>query len=310
MSGLFNTYFYGKAGKGDYTQEQMPKNRLELFFTALKGQFGKLVQLNLVYDIFCIPMFFWVYLNYTLLNNYVAETNSITGFIQDGYLSSFLIVLIPCLAIMGIGSVGQMYPLRNWARDQHSFMLSDFKDSVKTNWKQGLAFGLGNGLSLLILFFCYYYYNAMAQTSLFFVVPQVLVCVFAGVWWAMNMIAFPMIVTYEMKFKDIVRNCALIAVARLPWSVLFLVLTIVLPTFLVMILPNMLYLLIFILFYMLFGFSFTGLIYASFANACFDKFLNPRIEGAKVGQGMRDPALDFADEGDEDEIRKEIEKMK
>ena len=45
MSGLMNSYFYGKAGQADFTPDQLPKNRLELFFTVLRGQLGKLVQL-------------------------------------------------------------------------------------------------------------------------------------------------------------------------------------------------------------------------------------------------------------------------
>lgn len=310
MSGLFNTYFYGKAGQGDYTVEQMPKNRLELFFTALKGQFGKLCQLNLLYDLFCLPMFFWVYLNYQLLNTYAADTGSIAGFVQDGYLSSFLIGMVPCLIIMGLGSAGQMYPLRNWARDQHSFMLSDFKDSLKTNWKQGLVLGLINGISLPVLFVCTYYYGAMAESNVLFVVPQVLVYVLVSIWWAMNMIAFPMVVTYEMRLRDILRNCMLIVIARLPWSVLFLATTLVGPILGMFFLPNMLWLLGVLFVYIVVGFSLTGLVYASFANACFDRYLNPRIAGAKVGQGMRDPSLDFSDDADEDEIRREIEKIK
>jgi len=310
MSGLFNTYFYGKAGKADFTPDQLPKNRFELFLTALRGQFTKMITLNLVYDIFCIPLFFWLLLNFQVMSNYAAETNSVMGFVQDGYLGSFLMGLIPCLALMGVGSSGQMYCLRNWSRDQHSFMFSDLKDSIKLNWKQGALWGLINGLSLYLLFICWIYYGSMAETNVFFLVPQVLVVVFVAVWWMMNMIAYPMIVSYEMKFRDIVRNCAIIAIARLPWSVLFLALTVVLPIALFFAIPMVAFMAILIAWFLLFGFSFNGLIYASYAHSCFDKYLNPRIEGAKVGQGLRDPALDFADEADEDEVRKEIEKMK
>ena len=310
MSGLFNTYFYGKAGKADFTPDQLPKNRFELFLTALRGQFTKMITLNLVYDIFCIPLFFWLLLNFQVMSNYAAETNSVMGFVQDGYLGSFLMGLIPCLALMGVGSSGQMYCLRNWSRDQHSFMFSDLKDSIKLNWKQGALWGLINGLSLYLLFICWIYYGSMAETNVFFLVPQVLVVVFVAVWWMMNMIAYPMIVSYEMKFRDIVRNCAIIAIARLPWSVLFLALTVVLPIALFFAIPMVAFMAILIAWFLLFGFSFNGLIYASYANSCFDKYLNPRIEGAKVGQGLRDPALDYADEADEDEVRKEIENMK
>lgn len=310
MSGLFNTYFYGKAGKGDFTPEQLPKNRFELFLTALKGQFGKMFWLNLLFDLFCIPAFIWIAWNYLVLLDVVATTNSLFTFEEQGYLFAFLLFFIPCLAVAGIGSSGQMYVLRNWARDQHSFMLSDFKDAIKTNWMQGLFFGLLNGLSLLVLYVGCKYYGNMANENVFFLVPQVMIVVIVAVWWMMNMIAFPMIVSYEMKFKDIVRNCAIIAVARLPWSVLFLVLTVFVPVAILMLCPYVIALSVLIAWFLLFGFSFNGLIYASYGHACFDKYLNPRIEGAKVGQGMRDPALDFAEEADEDEVRKEIERMK
>ena len=310
MSGLFNSYFYGKAGKADYTPDQMPKNRFELFFTALRGQFGKLITLNLLYAVFCIPMFFWIALNATALSQIAAETGAVNGFVDEGYLTSFVWWMVPCLTLAGIGSTGQMYVLRNWSRDQHSFMMSDFKDSIKTNWKQGVLLGLINGLSFLILYIGTQFYGEMAKNNAFFMFPQAVVVVIVVVWWMMNMLTYPMIVSYEMRFKDIVRNSALIAIARLPWSVLYFVLTIVLPAALVLVVPYTLFLVFFVLFYLLIGFSLTGLIYASHANACFDKFLNPRIEGAKVRMGMRDPAADYMDEADEEEIRKEIESMK
>lgn len=314
MSGLFNTYFYGKAGQGDFTPDQMPKNRLELFFTAVKGQFGKLISLNLLYVVFCIPMIFWIALNaMVIMNQYVSDAGTVAevnSFVNDGYFAMFIIGMVPCLTLAGIGSTGQMYVLRNWARDQHSFMMSDFKDSIKTNWKQGLLLGFINGMSLLILAVCWMFYGQLAQSNVLFLIPQALVAVLTVVWWMMNMLTYPMIVTYEMRFRDVLRNCALIAVARLPWSVLFLLLTFVLPIALVLLIPYVLCLVIVVLYYLIIGFSITGLIYASYATACFDKYLNPRIEGAKVRVGMRDPSMDALDEADEEEVRKEIESMK
>lgn len=308
MSGLMNNYIYGKAGQADYTLESMPKNRWELFFTSLKQQFGKLVELNLVYDLFCLPLFFWIWLNYSMLNQYV-EAGDVTGFMNGGYLMMFCWGMIPCMMIMGIGSSGQMYILRNWSRDQHAFMLSDFKDALKSGWKSGLLLGLINGLVFPLVFIGYEYYGMMAQQAgMFFMVPQVLMVVLAVVWNMMNMLNFPMLVSYEMRLRDIIRNSALMAVARLPWSVLFILLTIAVPVALLLFVPYGI--LIVPLYFIVIGFSVTGLIYSSYANSCFDKYLNPRIEGAKVGQGMRDPALDFVDEEEEAEIREEVNKLK
>ena len=60
------------------------------------------------------------------------------------------------------------------------------------------------------------------------------------------------------------------------------------------------------LYYLLFGFALSRLIYASFANGVFDKYLNPHIEGAQVGQGLR-PHTDEDDADDEDDEEEDEE---
>ena len=42
--------------------------------------------------------------------------------------------LIPCIAITGPLTAGICYVTRNWARDEHAFIWSDFRDAVKENW--------------------------------------------------------------------------------------------------------------------------------------------------------------------------------
>ena len=49
-------------------------------------------------------------------------------------------------------------------------------------------------------------------------------------------------------------------------------------------------------YYMLIGFSLSRFVTASYTNAVFDRFINSRIEGAKVNQGLREE-----DDDDEDE---------
>ena len=64
---------------------------------------------------------------------------------------------------------------------------------------------------------------------------------------------------------------------------------------------NMILVLVGVLYYLLFGFALSRLVYASFANGIFDKYLNPHIEGAPIGMGLRpqDPDEEYDDE-DED----------
>ena len=50
-----------------------------------------------------------------------------------------LLFLVPCIAITGPFTAGLSYVTRNWARDEHAFVWSDYKDAVKENWKPALA---------------------------------------------------------------------------------------------------------------------------------------------------------------------------
>lgn len=299
MSGLMNSFYYGKAGKADFTPENLPTNRVQLFFEMLRVRFSGLFGVNFLYLVFCIPAILWTYINYTMM---MAGLNPELGisidFVQDGLLMLYLVGMVPCLTIAGVGACGSMYVLRNWARDQHSFVFSDFKDAVKANWKQGLVVGLINGFSLLLTYVCYTFYGQMTAQSVFWVIPQTLVVVLCVFWWMMQMIAFPMLVTYDMKLSQVLRNCAIITVARLPLSFLFLLGSFGIPVAVALLVPYGY--LVMILLFLLLGFSLVGLIYASYANSCFDRFLNPRIEGASVNMGLRDPMYDELDEDEEE----------
>ena len=65
-------------------------------------------------------------------------------------------------------------------------------------------------------------------------------------------------------------------------------------------------LLILAVYYVLFGFSLYQFLAASYANACFDRFLNPRIEGADVNKGLRDPSYNEEDDTVTDEDIKNL----
>ena len=292
MSGFINNYYYGKAGKADFTPESLPDSRPKLFFEMLRIHFSGLCAVNLFYLVFCIPALLWTVANMPVLMAAEQDIQTVWG-----SLTLYLIGMVPCLTIAGAGAPGLMYICRNWARDQHAFLVSDFKDAVKGNWKQGLVVGLINGLSLLISYVGIFYYGQMAQSGILWVVPQALVVMMLALWWMINMLIFPMMVTYDMNLKTLIRNSALIAAARLPWSILFLFGAFAVPVAIALFVPYGY--LVMGLVYLVVGFALTGLIYASYANSCFDRFLNPKIEGATVNMGLRDKSLDEDDEEDD-----------
>jgi len=57
MFGKFmNNYYYGKAGKGDYNPEDLPKTRWQLFMEMLRNRMSALCRLNLLYALPLLPM--------------------------------------------------------------------------------------------------------------------------------------------------------------------------------------------------------------------------------------------------------------
>lgn len=308
MSGMMNNFYYGKAGQADFTPEQLPANRVQLFFSMFRIRFSGLVGMNLLYLLFALPAILWTVFNLMAISGAGAVYNDVGELIAQntvpteqllGYVNVYLLGMIPCLMLLSFGTVGVTYVLRNWARDQHSFVLSDFKDAVKSNWKQTLLVGLINGLSLSVTFVCYRYYGMMAQESVFWIIPRTLVVCICALWWMVNMLLFPMMVTYDMKFGTLVRNSFIMGVARLPFTLLFSVLPPVITGGIALFVPYGW--IAMLLIYALIGMSGVLFMQVSYANSCFDRYLNPRIEGAQVNMGLRDPRYDDDEEDDEDE---------
>ena len=290
MSTLMNNYLYGKAGQADFTPDQLPANRVALFFEMLRLRFGGLICMNLFCVLTSLPSIIWTYMTYeVIISDIESNVEHLSALINTRILT-YLLILIPCLVLTSVLNTGVAYVLRNWSRDQHTFTFSDYKDALVGNWKNGLLVGLVNGLSLVITFVAYIYYGMMAADGgMFWYIPQMLVIILCALWWMANMLIMPMMVTYEMNFKTLVRNSLLMVIARFPWSLLFWGMSIVIPLVTLLFVPYGV--VIVALVYLLLGFSLTYFVYVSYANSCFDRYLNPRIEGAPVNMGLRDPRL-------------------
>ncbi len=303
--GLFDRFYYGKAGQRDYTEANMPKTRFALFFLVLKDHFFDLVKVNLLQLIFWIPFIFWTYLNIAAVQSIDIESmdaGTLLGQLS-GYLMMWLIGIVPCVAITGPSSAGAAYVMRNWARDQHSFLWSDFKDAFKSNWKQSLAVSAVTSAIPLIVYTAVTFYSQLGKNSPLLYVPMGIVLMLLLVYTCMLPLLYPLIVGYELSLVNVYRNGILMASASLPLMLLSRLITFIPIFFLVfgVYSGNPIMIMVCTLYYLFFGFALSRLIYASFANGIFDKYLNPRIEGAQVGQGLRPADYEDFEEDDEEE---------
>ena len=180
FSRLMNSYYYGKSGKGDYRKEDLPKNRWQLFWEMLRVRLSGICRLNLTVFAAWIPTMIVL----VILINAVASAsdiqrvedengNSYTAFIYaeqvdeagnvispassapaEGIVQMSLLLLIPCILITGPVQAGMAYVTRNWARDEHAFIWSDYKDAIKANWKPALLNSFITGLVRVMLYVC------------------------------------------------------------------------------------------------------------------------------------------------------------
>lgn len=321
-----NSYYYGKSGKGDYTPDDLPKNRWQLFLEMLRTRMSGLCRMNLMYFVTWLPAMIaislWVVSFGVALNNSfpVDEAGNIIEEVAANGVQSFwqtmndmnfmtLLILIPCIAITGPFTAGLSYVTRNWARDEHAFPWADYKDAIKANWKQGLLVSTITGCVPFLVYICWRFYGDMAVGNAVWVIPQMLILML-GILWALAVTyMYPMMVTYQMNFRTIIRNSFILAVGRLPGSVgirlLHCVPTVLFTVIFLLTLQPWVLLLLFA-YYLVFGFAFSRFITASFTNAVFDKYINSRIEGAQVNRGLSQDNDDDDDDDDEQEEEREL----
>lgn len=321
-----NSYYYGKSGKGDYTPDDLPKNRWQLFMEMLRTRMSGLCRMNLMYFVAWLPAMIaislWVVSFGVALNNSfpVDEAGNIIEEVAANGVQSFwqtlndmnfmtLLILIPCIAITGPFTAGLSYVTRNWARDEHAFPWADYKDAIKANWKQGLLVSTITGCVPFLVYICWRFYGDMAVGNAVWVIPQMLILML-GILWALAVTyMYPMMVTYQMNFRTIIRNSFILAVGRLPGSVgirlLHCVPTVLFTVIFLLTLQPWVLLLLFA-YYLVFGFAFSRFITASFTNAVFDKYINSRIEGAQVNRGLSQEDNDDDDDDDEQEEEREL----
>ena len=306
---MMNNFYYGKSGKGDYHKEDLPQTRWQLFWEMLKIRLSGLCRLNLTYAVVWLPAMIVLFMAalqaYSALAGFAEMREAAQGTMTEAaaaesaaqlfqmlgvMVMQTLLVLIPCIAITGPFTAGIAYVTRNWARDEHAFVWADFRDAVKDNWKQGLAVSAITSIMPLMLYVCWTFYSDMSKQSVLFIVPQMISTMLAVFWMCSLLYQYPLMVTYQLRFRDLLRNGFLLTIGRLPMTVGFKLLSL-LPAAIALVVafftPYMqIALIVLFAYYLLFGFSLSRFVGASYSNAVFDRIINPNIEGAEVGRGL------------------------
>ena len=118
-------------------------------------------------------------------------------------------------------------------------------------------------------------------------ISQVLSYIFLALASCMSLWMIALGVNYKMGFLTLLRNSFLMTIGMLPQTVFFGALAL-LPYLLYLIQGVNILLVIAIIITLLFALAYTLLVWLDFGQWAVDKFINPKIEGAKVGRGIYD----------------------
>ncbi|HIZ56921.1 MAG TPA: YesL family protein [Firmicutes bacterium] len=118
-----------------------------------------------------------------------------------------LLYIAFCIPIVTIGpaTAGFTYVLRNYAREEHAFLFSDFIDAFRKNWKQSALLFVLNCACIFLIVNAFIFYWSMESTL--FAIIAMGICFFLGIILLfMNYYAHLMIVTTALPFKHILKN--------------------------------------------------------------------------------------------------------
>lgn len=301
--GLLNRLFMGSEKSEGYARSTLPSNRWELFWDIFKGRFGKLIKINLLILLFCIPFFAMLLFTYLSTINYgviypfsqsfgvgYGALPSMVGAQESIAVSvnSSMLLLSPiAFFIAGIGLAGGAYVMRNMVWTEGIFVANDFWRGIKLNFKQ---------IVLIMLLYSVVFYITILSITLcdrnivygvgsvwLFKVAKVISYIVLILFTAMTLHMIPMSVTYEMKLRHIIKNSFAFTIGLLPHNVIFLALGII--PFLLFLFDGLI-MFIGVVLLILFSISYFLLVWTNFCQWGYDKFLNDKVAGAQKNKGM------------------------
>ncbi len=207
---------YKSSGRGVSKKEAGTRN----YFDILGRHFWHIVGASFWYTLSNL-LFFGA--SYVLFTAYFGGDNfvSVAQMFLNG--KSFILPIVPFLPLMLTGpfTAGFTYVIRNYAKQEHTFLRSDFFEHSKKNWKQGLIISIVSYLVMFLLLQALIVYNSMfissgmplgALYAIFAIVAILLII--------MSFYVYPIMVTFRMSLKVILKNAWAFTVMKLPQNLI------------------------------------------------------------------------------------------
>jgi len=216
MSGFFGFFDYSKPGKGVGRDEN--DSRFKIFFDVLGRKFWKLLQLNILYVICSIPLIAGM-----LLFIPMTDTDEQSQVLK---IFLFLIICLLYLAVIGLAPIitGFTYILRNFSRQQHAWIFSDFFEHIRKNFKQAMVIFIIDIVVVFLVFTNYTFYSSFEQSNMLITIAKTFVVIATLIYFMMHFYMYQVMVTFSMTIKQIYKNSLIFTLAHLPRNIGILIL--------------------------------------------------------------------------------------
>jgi uncharacterized membrane protein YesL len=328
MAGIFGLFDYTKEGKGVYPDDP-PRGPIPTFFGILGRKFWKICTVNIMYIIFSLPIFalaafasmyltgiLFPGLNIENLAKIIEQAGMPLkeGITPEIYAATqlamalfvFAMVLVGLsLVIAGPTHAGVTYVLRNYSREEHAFVWSDFKEHALKNFKQSLICSLISMAVTVILAINYAFYNSQdGINDILRVILKTIIVIIAIFWCIIQMYLYPMMVTFQLKIKQLYKNALLFSILRMPLNVLIMILSLVILA----VLPAVLLLLGYgasilgaVIWYLFLAFGLNLLMTNFFVYRALDKYMIQKIKAAESLNDEETESSEAVEEQPEDD---------
>ncbi|QNU65439.1 YesL family protein [Ruminiclostridium herbifermentans] len=216
--GLFS-FNYNKPGPG-VEKDAPPKPRFFVFFEVVKRKFWNLIKINMMFVLFNILAL--------LVANYISsvlfQRIRIDGGMGDLVIRVFFAAIITLIPVVTIGPVqaGFTYILRNYSREEHSFIWGDFKEHFVKNFKQGMIITIIDIFAMILFSIAINVYFSMNGLLPIFGATFMLISIV--IFFMMHLYMYPMLVTVNLSVKNIYKNALIFSIMKFIPNLLMIIL--------------------------------------------------------------------------------------
>lgn len=232
--------FGNKSGRGISKEDAAKRNYFDIFSRHLGHICGASFWFALTNALFFGASAY-------LFISYFSGENSakiITAFLTG---QTFILPIVPFLPLMFTGpfTAGFTYVIRNYAKQEHTFLISDFFEHSKKNFKQAIITSILTYSVMYLILQALIFYNSLFVThNLPLGTLYTIVAVVLFLFITMSFYIYPIIVTFKMDYKTIIKNSWIFTIIKLPQNfIIFAFLTaihatLIYITFYVLMLPE------------------------------------------------------------------------